>query len=131
MDNISIEEIEIYRKARNLQGVQVKNTCEFKDELENSILVSDLSKLLIEKGVNIGTNKLFKCLRQDGYLRKSSTNNYNLPTTLSNNLGLFVVEKKTIVRGGKVIYGQTSRVTFKGQEYFLNKFVEEETFNVK
>ncbi|MCK6203975.1 phage antirepressor KilAC domain-containing protein [Bacillus infantis] len=89
----------------------------------NSILVKDLATLLKQKGINIGQNRLFIWLRENGYLCKKGSM-YNKPTQRSLNLGLF--ELKPYVRSssnGEMKTEFTPKVTGKGQIYFVNKFL--------
>lgn len=90
---------------------------------KDSILVADLAKLLRQKGVEIGEHRLYRWLREEGYLIKSGSE-YNRPTQRSMELGLF--EVKTGHRGssdGTIKLTYTSKVTGKGQIYFINKFL--------
>jgi len=91
---------------------------------KDSILISDLAKLLKQKGVDIGEHRLYRFMREEGYLIKSGSE-YNKPTQRSMDLGIF--EIKTGYRSGtggvtKLTY--TSKVTGKGQIYFINKFLK-------
>lgn len=91
---------------------------------KDSILVADLAKLLRQKGVDIGEIRLHKWMRENGYLIKSGSE-YNKPTQRSMELGLF--EIKTGHRGssdGTIKLTHTSKVTGKGQIYFINKFLK-------
>jgi anti-repressor protein len=91
---------------------------------KDSILVADLAKLLRQKGVEIGEHRLYKWMREEGYLIKSGSE-YNRPTQRSMELGLF--EVKTGHRGssdGTIKLTYTSKVTGKGQIYFINKFLK-------
>ncbi|WP_405113714.1 phage antirepressor [Paenibacillus sp. FSL K6-1217] len=90
---------------------------------KDSILVADLAKLMRQKGVEIGEHRLYRWLREEGYLIKSGSE-YNRPTQRSMELGLF--EVKTGHRGssdGTIKLTYTSKVTGKGQIYFINKFL--------
>lgn len=90
---------------------------------KDSILVADLAKLLRQKGVEIGEHRLYRWMREEGYLIKSGSE-YNRPTQRSMELGLF--EVKTGHRGssdGTIKLTYTSKVTGKGQIYFINKFL--------
>ncbi|AIQ19574.1 antirepressor [Paenibacillus sp. FSL H7-0357] len=90
---------------------------------EDSILVGQLAKLMRQKGVEIGEIRLFKWMRDEGYLIKSGTE-YNKPTQRSMEMGLF--EIKTGYRsgsGGTTKLTFTAKVTGKGQIYFINKFL--------
>lgn len=90
---------------------------------KDSILVADLAKLMRQKGVEIGEHRLYRWMREEGYLIKSGSE-YNRPTQRSMELGLF--EVKTGHRGssdGTIKLTYTSKVTGKGQIYFINKFL--------
>ncbi|MCR8986096.1 phage antirepressor [Brevibacillus laterosporus] len=89
----------------------------------NSILVKDLATLLKQKGINIGQNRLFNWLRDNGYICKKKGDMYNKPTQRSLELGL--LELKTHVHtgsNGEMKTKYTPKVTGKGQVYFINKF---------
>ena len=89
----------------------------------NSILVGELAKLLKQNGVEIGQNRLFDWLRSNGYLIKSGSS-YNMPTQRSMALGLFEVKERAINSpDGTVRVTKTVKVTGKGQQYFINKFM--------
>lgn len=91
----------------------------------NSILVKDLATLLKQKGVDIGQNRLFEWLRDNDYLCKKQGGMYNKPTQRSLNMKLF--ELKPYVRSGsdgEMKTEFTSKVTGKGQIYFINKFLD-------
>lgn len=93
----------------------------------NTILVKDLATMLKQKGVDIGQNRLFEYLRENGYLCKKKGNMYNSPTQRSMDMGLF--EKQPYVRtnsNGEFETKFTTKVTGKGQLYFINKFLGKE-----
>lgn len=90
---------------------------------QTSILVGDLAKLIKQNGVNIGANRLFIWLRNEGYLIKRKGTDWNMPTQRSMELGLFEIKEHTHVDGnGCNITTKTPKVTGKGQIYFINKF---------
>ena len=90
-----------------------------------SILVGDLAKLLKQNGVDIGQNRLFKWLRDKGYLIKQNGQSWNMPTQKSMELQLFEVKETTINNpDGSVRISKTTKVTGKGQQYFVNKFLK-------
>ena len=94
---------------------------------KTSILVGDLAKLLKQNGVNIGQNRLFEWLRQNGYLIKSGSSK-NMPTQKAADMGLFEVKVSTVNNpDGSIRETKTTKVTGKGQVYFVNKFVGEQT----
>lgn len=90
---------------------------------DTSILVGDLAKLIKQNGVDIGQKRLFAWLRNKGYLIKSG-NSRNMPTQKSMDLKLFEVKERTISNpDGSVRITKTTKVTGKGQQYFINKFL--------
>lgn len=96
----------------------------FADAVEashTSILIGELAKILRQNGYDIGQNRLFAKLRNDGYLCKSGTS-YNMPTQRSMDMGLFEIKETTVAvpNGSKVT--KTTKVTGRGQIYFINKF---------
>lgn len=90
---------------------------------QTSILIGDLAKILKQNGVNIGQKRLFEWLRQNGYLIKSG-NSRNMPTQKAMELKLFEVKESTINNpDGSIRITKTTKVTGKGQTYFINKFL--------
>ena len=90
---------------------------------KSSILVGDLAKLLKQNGVNIGQNRLFEWLRQNGYLIKDGTSK-NMPTQRAADMKLFEVKVRTVNNpDGSIRETKTTVVTGKGQVYFVNKFL--------
>lgn len=90
---------------------------------QTSILVGDLAKLIKQNGVDIGQKRLFDWLREHGYLIKSGVSR-NMPTQKSMKLKLFEAKERTINNpDGSVRITKTTKVTGKGQSYFLNKFL--------
>lgn len=88
-----------------------------------SILIGDLAKLIKQNGHNIGQKRLFEWLRNHGYLIKSG-NSKNMPTQKAMELKLFEVKERTINNpDGSVRITKTTKVTGKGQQYFINKFL--------
>ena len=89
-----------------------------------SILIGDLAKILKQNGVETGQKRLFEWLRENGYLSKRKGTEWNSPTQKSMNLGLFEVKETTAVNpDGSVRINKTTKVTGKGQQYFINKFL--------
>ena len=100
---------------------------------ETSILIGDLAKLLRQNGINTGQKRLFSQLREQGYLIKSGASK-NIPTQRSMEMGLFEIKEGSYVDGnGCNITTKTTKVTGKGQQYFINKFLngKEKTFSQK
>lgn len=94
---------------------------------DNSILVGELAKLLKQNGVDVGQNRLFKWLRNNGYLIKKNGESYNLPTQKSMDLEILDIKKRVINNpDGSSKITRTPKVTGKGQQYFINKFLAEE-----
>lgn len=92
---------------------------------DRSCLVAELAKILQQNGVNIGQNRLFDWLRKNGYLC-SKGEYYNQPTQRAMEMGLFEVKKTAINKpDGSVLVSCTTKVTGKGQVYFVNKFLDE------
>ncbi len=90
-----------------------------------SILIGDLAKLIKQNGVEIGQKRLFEWLREKGYLIKRKGADWNMPTQKSMELGLFEVKESTINNpDGSVRINKTTKVTGKGQQYFINKFLK-------
>ena len=92
-----------------------------------SILVGDLAKLLRQNGVDIGQNRLFEWLRNNGYLIGRKGDSWNSPTQYSMDRGWLEVKERTHQEpNGSVRITRTTKVTGKGQQYFINKFLNEE-----
>lgn len=88
-----------------------------------SCLVAELAKILQQNGVNIGQNRLFAWMRENGYLC-SKGQYYNQPTQKAMELGLFELKQTSITKpDGTVLVTTTTKVTGKGQVYFVNKFL--------
>lgn len=88
-----------------------------------SILVRELATLLQQNGIKMGQNRLFEWLRSNGFLIKRKGTDYNMPTQKSMELGLFEIKETSIARSnGQISISKTSKVTGKGQIYFINKF---------
>lgn len=92
---------------------------------KTSILVGELAKLLKQNDINIGPNRLFVWLRDNGYLIKRAGNDWNMPTQYSMELRLFEIKETAISRSdGSTTISKTPKVTGKGQLYFINKIKE-------
>lgn len=89
-----------------------------------SILVSELAKILKQNGIDMGGKRLFEWLRTNGYLIIRKGTDWNMPTQKSMNLGLFEVKERTIDHGDHTTISKTTKVTGKGQQYFVNKFLK-------
>lgn len=108
------ENAELRPKALFSDAVSVSDSC---------ILIGALAKLIKQNGVEIGQNRLFQWLRDNGYLIKNGQD-INSPTQKAMELGLFKVKERTINNpDGSVRITRTTLVTGKGQMYFINKFL--------
>lgn len=91
---------------------------------KQSILIGQLAKLICQNGHSIGQNRLFQWMRDNGYLMKSG-NNYNMPMQRYIEQGLFEIKERSITNpDGSVKLTRTTKVTGKGQQYFINKFLK-------
>lgn len=101
----------------------------FADAVETSntsILIGELAKLLKQNGVDIGQNRLFDWLRDNGYLIKAKRSDWNMPTQSAMDMKLFEVKESTHNNpDGSVRICRTTKVTGKGQTYFVNKFLNQ------
>lgn len=93
---------------------------------KTSILVGELAKILRGNGIPIGQRRFFQWLRENGYLIKRKGTDYNMPTQKSMELGLFEIKEGSYVNGDGVnVITKTPKITGKGQNYFINKFLKE------
>ncbi|HFU4089575.1 TPA: phage antirepressor KilAC domain-containing protein [Streptococcus suis] len=94
---------------------------------KSSCLIGELAKILKQNGIDIGQNKLFQWLRSNGYLISRRGESWNQPTQKSMQLGLFELKKTNINHAdGHTTVSTTTKVTGKGQQYFINKFLNQE-----
>ncbi len=94
---------------------------------KSSCLIGELAKILKQNGIDIGQNKLFQWLRSNGYLISRRGESWNQPTQKSMQLGLFELKKTNINHAdGHTTVNTTTKVTGKGQQYFINKFLSED-----
>lgn len=92
---------------------------------KSTILIGELAKIIKANGVDIGQNRLFAWLRENGYLIRRKGMDYNMPTQKSMELGLFKIKETTINKpDGSIAITKTVKVTGKGQAYFINKFIK-------
>lgn len=90
----------------------------------STILIGELAKILRGNGVNIGQNRLFTWMREKGYLVKQGSS-CNMPTQKAMEMGLFKIKEGTYINGDGVnVVTKTVKVTGKGQQYFVNKFLQ-------
>lgn len=120
------DEVEQHNKTRALVEAQRPKVL-FADAVSTSdtdILVGDLAKLLNQNGYAVGQNRLFEQLRNEGYLISRKGNSYNMPTQRAMEMGLFRIKETAITHSdGRVSLNKTPKVTGKGQQYFINRFI--------
>lgn len=91
---------------------------------DGTCLVGELAKMLKQNGVNIGQNRLFAWLRENGYLGKTGSNR-NVPTQRSMEQGLFRIKETAVTHSdGHVTINRTPKITGKGQRYFIEAFAK-------
>lgn len=91
---------------------------------KTDILIGELAKIIRQNGCDIGEKRLFKWLREHGYLISRKGTDYNAPTQRSVDMGLFRVKETAITHSdGHTTISKTTKVTGKGQSYFINKFL--------
>ena len=121
----ALKEEQQKRKALQAQIDEQKPKVIFAEAVsasKTSILIGDLAKILKQNGIDIGQKRLFAWLRDNGYLIKGGSSK-NMPTQRSMDMGLFVVKEGSYVNGeGVNVTTKTTKVTGKGQIYFINKF---------
>lgn len=114
------------RKALEVENGTMKPKALFADAVSashTSILVGDLAKLLRQNGIDIGANRLFEKLREKGFLMKSGSSK-NMPTQASMDRGLFEIKEGSYINSDGVnVVTKTTKVTGKGQVYFVNLFL--------
>ena len=114
--------------AKDKQIEEMKPKVVFADAVatsHTSILVGELAKILKQNGIDMGQKRLFAWLREKGYLIKRQGTDYNMPTQKAMDLGLFEIKEGSYVNGSGVnITTKTPKVTGKGQQYFINKFLQ-------
>ena len=92
---------------------------------DSTILVGELAKLISQHGVDIGQRRLFQWMRDNGYLIRREGTDHNMPTQRAMELGLFSIKETAITcPDGQIRVTKTVRVTGKGQQYFINKFLD-------
>lgn len=115
------------KERLQLQAAEDKPKVVFADAVavsDGTILIGELAKILKGNGIDIGQNRLFERLRQDGFLIKRKGTDYNAPTQRAMELGLFRVKETAITHSdGHVTISKTTKVTGRGQQYFVNYFL--------
>lgn len=120
------DEVEQHNKTKALVEAQRPKVI-FADAVSTSntdILVGDLAKLLSQNGYAVGQNRLFERLRNEGFLISRKGSSYNSPTQRAMELGLFRIKETAITHAdGRTTINKTPKVTGKGQQYFINRFI--------
>lgn len=126
---VLIAQATIERQSKQIEEMRPKAV--FADAVSvssSTILVGDLAKLLKQNGVEIGGNRLFALLREQGFLCKQKGAMWNMPTQRSMEMGLFEVKETAVTHSdGHVTINKTPKVTGKGQVYFVNRFCKAKT----
>lgn len=95
---------------------------------KSTVLVGELAKIIRGNGIDIGATRLFRWMREHGYLINRKGSDWNMPTQKAMNLGLFKIKETTINHSnGTTSISKTPKVTGKGQQYFVNKFLKEQS----
>jgi anti-repressor protein len=115
------------KEELQVKVIQNQPKVEFYNAVANSeslITVGALAKILKQNGFDTSQNKLFQELRDKGYLIKQKGSNHNIPTQKAMDLGLFkLIEINVIHSDGRITIEATPKVTGKGQQYFINKYL--------
>lgn len=115
-------------RAKDIQIEEMKPKALFADSVATSkstVLIGELAKILRGNGVDIGATRLFRWMREHGYLINRKGSDWNMPTQRAMNLGLFKIKETTINHSnGTTSISKTPKVTGKGQQYFINKFLK-------
>lgn len=125
--NAYANEIEAHQKTQALLEAQRPKVL-FADSVaasHTSILIGELAKLLHQNGVkDMGQKRLFAWMREHGFLISRKANDYNMPTQRAMELGLFQIKETTVTHSdGHISVSKTPKVTGKGQQYFIEKFL--------
>lgn len=125
--NNTIESLKSENNTLAIKNKEMKPKAIFADAVSashTSILIGDLAKLICQNGVQIGQKRLFEWLRENNFLIKSGTSR-NMPKQRYVEQGLFEVKESNIQNpDGSVRITKTTKVTGKGQVYFVNKFLK-------
>ena len=116
-------------RQKDIQIKEMKPKELFADSVATSkstVLVGELAKILRGNGIDIGATRLFRWLREHGYLINRKGSDWNMPTQKAMDLGLFKIKETTINHSnGTTSISKTPKVTGKGQQYFINKFLQQ------
>lgn len=94
---------------------------------QSSILIGELAKIIRQNGIDTGEKRLFQWMRQEGYLIRRNGTDYNMPTQRSMEMKLFEIRERTVTNpDGSIRITKTVLVTGKGQQYFINRFLQKQ-----
>jgi anti-repressor protein len=114
-------------KSKDIQIEEMKPKARFADSVtasKSTILIGELAKIIRGNGVDIGANRLFRWMREHGYLINRKGSDWNMPTQKAMDLGLFKIKETAINHSdGTTSISKTTKVTGKGQQYFVNMFL--------
>jgi anti-repressor protein len=115
-------------KEKDILIEELKPKALFADSVaasKSTVLVGELAKILRGNGVDIGANRLFAWMRENGYLISRKGSDWNMPTQRAMDMGLFKIKETTINHSnGVTTVSKTPKVTGKGQQYFINKLLK-------
>lgn len=115
-------------KEKDILIEEMKPKALFADSVaasKSTVLVGELAKILKGNGVDIGANRLFKWMRENGYLINRKGSDWNMPTQRAMDMGLFKIKETTINHSdGVTTISKTPKVTGRGQQYFITKFLK-------
>ena len=116
---------QIWEQEADIQRMRPKEV--FADAIttsKTSILIGALAKIISQNGVQIGQNRLFAWMRENGYLIIRRGTDYNMPTQRAMEMKLFEIKERTVNRpDGSSMITRTTMVTGRGQQYFINKML--------
>lgn len=125
----NLKEEQEKRRALEAKVEEDKPKVVFAEAVETShtsILVGELAKLLKQNGVDMGQQRLFQWMRENGFLIARKGTDYNMPTQKSMEMGLFEIKERTISDpAGVTRITKTPKITGRGQTYFINRFLRE------
>lgn len=123
----TIEERDNRIRQLSEQAEEMRPKALFADSVSASnttILIGELAKILKQNGVDMGQQRLFQWMRENGYLIKRKGTDYNMPTQKAMEQGLFQIKETVVAHSsGYTTVSKTPKVTGKGQQFFINKFL--------
>lgn len=128
MADVTIASLQDTNRQLAAEAAQNRPKAIFADAVaasESPMLIGELAKVLKQNGVDMGEKRLFEWMRGHGYLISRNGTDHNAPTQRSMDMGLFKVKETAITHSdGHVTVNRTTKVTGKGQQYFINKFLD-------